>query len=37
LHALESIVHAHAGSLVARSKAPDGTVFELLLPRELDR
>ena len=33
LQAIDAIVQAHAGSVVGRSKAPDGTVFELLLPR----
>ena len=36
LHAIEAIVRAHAGSVVGRSKAPEGTVFELLLPRGVD-
>ncbi|HVN39890.1 MAG TPA: HAMP domain-containing sensor histidine kinase [Myxococcota bacterium] len=33
LQAIDAIVQAHAGSVVGRSKAPDGTVLELLLPR----
>jgi len=36
LHAIEAIVRAHAGSVVGRTKAPEGTVFELLLPRGVD-
>jgi signal transduction histidine kinase len=36
LHAIEAVVLAHGGSVVGRSKAPDGTVFELLLPRDAD-
>jgi len=36
LHAIEAVVLAHGGSMVGRSKAPDGTVFELLLPRDVD-
>jgi signal transduction histidine kinase len=34
LQAVEAIVRAHAGSVVGRSKAPEGTVIELLLPRD---
>jgi signal transduction histidine kinase len=34
LHAIDAAVRAHGGSVVGRSKAPDGTVFELLLPRD---
>ena len=34
LHAIEETVRAHAASVAGRSKAPEGTVFELLLPRD---
>jgi signal transduction histidine kinase len=34
LQAIDDAVRAHGGSVVARSKAPEGTVFELLLPRD---
>jgi signal transduction histidine kinase len=34
LHAIDGFVRAHGGSVVGRSRAPEGTVFELLLPRD---
>lgn len=34
LHAIDAFVRAHGGSVVGRSRAPEGTVFELLLPRD---
>lgn len=34
LHEVDGFVRAHGGSVVGRSRAPDGTVFELLLPRD---
>lgn len=34
LHHVDGSIRAHGGSLVGRSRAPDGTVFELLLPRD---
>lgn len=34
LHHIDGFVRAHGGSVVGRSRAPDGTVFELLLPRD---
>jgi signal transduction histidine kinase len=34
LHAIDDAVRAHGGSVVGRSKAPEGTLFELLLPRD---
>lgn len=33
LEPVDRFVRAHGGSLVGRSRSPDGTVFELLLPR----
>jgi signal transduction histidine kinase len=34
LHHVDGFIRAHGGSIVGRSRAPEGTVFELLLPRE---
>lgn len=34
LHPVDGYVRAHGGSVVGRSRAPTGTVFELLLPRD---
>ncbi|MEP7057057.1 MAG: HAMP domain-containing sensor histidine kinase [Caldimonas sp.] len=34
LHEIDGFVRAHGGSVVGRSRAPEGTVFELLLPRD---
>lgn len=34
LHEIDPLVRAHGGSVVGRSRAPHGTVFELLLPRD---
>jgi signal transduction histidine kinase len=34
LHHIDGVIRAHGGSVVGRSRAPDGTVFELLLPRD---
>jgi len=34
LHHIDGFIRAHGGSVVGRSRAPDGTVFELLLPRD---
>jgi two-component system, sensor histidine kinase and response regulator len=34
LHHIDGFIRAHGGSIVGRSRAPDGTVFELLLPRD---
>jgi len=34
LSAVDGSVHAHGGSVVGRSRAPEGTTFELLLPRD---
>jgi signal transduction histidine kinase len=34
LDAIDGDVRAHGGSVVGRSRAPDGTIFELLLPRD---
>ena len=34
LHSIDGYVRAHGGSVVGRSRAATGTVFELLLPRE---
>jgi len=34
LHQVDGFIRAHGGSVVGRSRAPDGTVFELLLPRD---
>lgn len=34
LHPIDGFVRAHGGSIVGRSRAPTGTVFELLLPRD---
>ena len=33
LHEIDPFLRAHGGSVVGRSRAPAGTVFELLLPR----
>ena len=33
LHPVDGYVRAHGGSVVGRSRAPAGTVFEMLLPR----
>ena len=35
LEPIDRFVRAHGGSVVGRSRAPEGTVFELLLPRGL--
>jgi two-component system sensor histidine kinase/response regulator len=34
LHEIDAFVRDHGGSIVGRSRAPHGTVFELLLPRD---
>jgi signal transduction histidine kinase len=34
LHEVDPFVRAHGGSIVGRSRAPAGTVFEILLPRD---
>ena len=34
LYLVDQVVRAHGGSIVGRSRAPEGTVFELLLPRD---
>ena len=34
LHHIDGLVRAHGGSVVGRSRAPEGTVFELLIPRD---
>lgn len=34
LHQIDGLVRAHGGSVVGRSRAPEGTVFELLIPRD---
>ncbi len=34
LHHIDGFIRAHGGSVVGRSRNPDGTVFELLLPRD---
>lgn len=34
LHEVDPLVRAHGGSIVGRSRAPNGTVFEMLLPRD---
>jgi two-component system sensor histidine kinase/response regulator len=34
LHEVDPFVRAHGGSIVGRSRAPTGTVFEILLPRD---
>ena len=34
LHHIDGYVRAHGGSVVGRSRAPEGTVFEMLLPRD---
>ena len=34
LGAVDGAVRAHGGSVVGRSRAPDGTTFEVLLPRD---
>lgn len=34
LHEIDAFVRAHGGSIVGRSRAREGTVFELLLPRD---
>ena len=34
LHHTDGFIRAHGGSIVGRSRAPEGTVFELLLPRD---
>ena len=36
LHAIDAFVRAHGGSVLGRSRAPEGTVFELMLPRRAD-
>jgi signal transduction histidine kinase len=34
LHEVDAYVRAHGGSVVGRSRTPEGTLFELLLPRD---
>jgi signal transduction histidine kinase len=34
LHEIDGFVRAHGGSVLGRSRTPEGTVFELLLPRD---
>ena len=36
LHAIDAFVRAHGGSVLGRSRAPEGTIFELMLPRRAD-
>lgn len=36
LHAIDAFVRAHGGSVVGRSRPPEGTIFELMLPRRAD-
>jgi K+-sensing histidine kinase KdpD len=36
LHAIDAFVRAHGGSVVGRSRSPEGTIFELMLPRQAD-
>ena len=34
LHEIDAFVRGHGGSVLGRSRTPEGTVFELLLPRD---